>query len=100
MNHTPGPWHRNVSCKYPVYAEGGPRRFTYIANVLTDNEGDLNLITAAPDMSQCLIAAYHELRIRCGYKIGDVMYDEIAKVLIAAGLSNEVEAAHRTGSKS
>lgn len=56
MTHTPGPWFRNISPKYPIFA--GPRgNHTHVASVLSKPEyaeGDLRLIAAAPELLEAL----------------------------------------------
>lgn len=52
MSHTPGPWERNISPKYPVYA--GPKgKHTLVAAILSPAEhaaADYALIAAAPEL--------------------------------------------------
>jgi hypothetical protein len=52
VKHTPGPWFRNISAKYPIYA--GPKgNHTHVASILSEpeyREGDLRLIAAAPEL--------------------------------------------------
>jgi hypothetical protein len=61
VSHTPGPWHVShgdqvVSGPHsgPGYASGG----TEVADVLTDNVFDLNLIAAALDLLDALKGLY------------------------------------------
>ena len=58
MTHTPGPWARNISPKYPVYAESDHRKVALALNGhdMTDDEAmsNLRLIAAAPDLLETL----------------------------------------------
>jgi hypothetical protein len=92
--HTPGPWHRNVSpaWKYPIYADknGIPegKDWIHIAAVLPGNpngEADLNLITAAPELLEALKLAVTALkRIRNYAQIDDSGLEEMAKAIAKA----------------
>ncbi len=54
MSHTPGPWARNISPKYPVYAEADHKKVALALNGhdVSDEEAmaNLKLIAAAPDL--------------------------------------------------
>jgi hypothetical protein len=54
LNHTPGPWQRNISAKYPIYAERTPGKkdWVHVAAALPcpEAEANLRLIAAAPDL--------------------------------------------------
>lgn len=52
--HTPGPWHRNINTKYPVYSGETPETFVYVAHVVSKNDADLSLIAAAPELLEAL----------------------------------------------
>lgn len=60
MNHTPGPWHRNIKpvTKYPTIFAG---RSTHIAKIvehgigLSEAEANCDLIAAAPDLLAALL---------------------------------------------
>lgn len=62
LQHTPGPWHRNISVKYPVFAGEAPNH-KRIATVLhgpihgvplDEAEANLRLIAAAPALLDAL----------------------------------------------
>lgn len=56
--HTPGPWARNISPKYPVYAEDDHRKVAIAlsGHGVSDDEAmaNLKLIAAAPTMLEAL----------------------------------------------
>lgn len=57
--HTPGPWHRNINAKYPVFAGEAPNHI-HIASIMigapvAEREANLRLIAAAPDLLAALI---------------------------------------------
>lgn len=55
---TPGPWERNVSARYPVYAERTPGKkdWVHVAVALPcpEAEANLRLIAAAPELLEKL----------------------------------------------
>lgn len=66
MKHTPGPWARNVSTKYPIYAESDHRKigFALTGNGVSEEEAmaNLSLMAAAPDLLKACQAAQLALR--------------------------------------
>jgi len=56
--HTPGPWARNISPKYPIYAEADNRKIAAILTGLgmSDEEAmaNLKLVAAAPELLEAL----------------------------------------------
>jgi hypothetical protein len=44
-------------------------------------EADAKAIAALPSVLSAAEEAYHELRVRCGYKPGDHVYDALAEAL-------------------
>jgi hypothetical protein len=61
MNHTPGPWHRNIRAngKYPVVFAGRNQHVAKVEQQSTgaETEANIDLIAAAPD----LLAALQDL---------------------------------------
>ena len=60
MSHTPGPWARNISTKYPIYTEADHRKIAIALNGHDIDDGEamanLKLIAAAPDLLKALRA--------------------------------------------
>lgn len=59
MNHTPGPWHRNIRAngKYPVVFAGRNQHVAKVEQQSTgaETEANIDLIAAAPDLLACLL---------------------------------------------
>ena len=58
IEHTKGPWYRNINAKYPVYAGEAPNH-VHIASILKgapddEREANLRLIAAAPELLEAL----------------------------------------------
>ena len=74
--HTPGPWSRNIKAngKYPIVFSG---RNTHVACALghgvlnpEEIEANIDLIAAAPDLLQALMAVLNDAKRR-RYKLAD-----------------------------
>lgn len=66
--HTPGPWHHNVSPRFPIYSGDSPATIVHVAQVLTRRIGEgevranMRLIVAAPDLLAAAKDALESLR--------------------------------------
>lgn len=98
-HHTPGPWEveaTKYSHAFVLTNEGGRIGEIHTSPTINYNRQDerkssaeearanARLIAAAPKLLASCKAAYHELRVRCGYKPGDAAYDDLASVIFEA----------------
>ena len=86
--HTPGPWQRNISSRYPIYSEKteGEKDWQYIASIpqgeranTTEEEREANylLIAAAPE----LLAALEDIVNHKGAGISEEAYRKADKAI-------------------
>ena len=78
----PSPWHLDKG----QVRDKDDNVLASVPYTLNDCRYDANavLLVTAPELLAACVAAYHELRIRCGYKPGYAMYDELAAVIAKA----------------
>ncbi len=62
-----------------------------------EGKANLRLVLSSPQLVMACEQAYHELRVRCGYKPGDAVYDVLGDTLVAA--LGQREWNHRKGVK-
>ena len=78
--HTPGPWARNISpaWKYPIYDEKNHNKIAYIIKDAgiseTEQEANLNLIVAAPELLEALDDLLEWADSQCGRSGNDECY--------------------------
>ena len=86
--YTPGPWETSPDAvpewhtQITIYAETEGRG-TRVATVF-ETPANASLIAAAPDLLEAATEAYHELRVRCGYKPGCHAYDALNAAIAKA----------------
>jgi len=80
--HTPGPWYRNTSAKYPIYSETTPgqKDWKHLVAILQrgvseeEQEANLNLVTASPDILAALEFCAEFIEFKCQATFGDPDY--------------------------